>query len=194
MADGIHQRKHELRAALRVARRALAPAAAAAESATTARALERLLDALDPPALASYLAAPGELALDAVHDWWWRSGRGVLVPRVAAPGILAWHVIAPDTPLVVGAYGIREPAPATLACALPAGVVVLVPGVGFGADGRRLGQGGGYYDRVLAQPGLRSIGVGFACQRRDDLPVEAHDRAVDGVVLGGIVLRDPRPL
>ncbi len=185
MADGIHQRKHELRATLRVARRTLPVAVAAAESAATARALERLLGALDPPALASYQAAPSELALDAVHDWWWRSGRAILVPRVAAPGILSWHVVAPDTPMVVGAFAIREPAPATLACALP-------PGVGFGADGRRLGQGGGYYDRVLAQPALRSIGVGFACQRCDDLPVEAHDRAVDGLVLGGVVLRDPR--
>lgn len=62
--------------------------------------------------------------------------------------------------------------------------VVVVPGVAFTADGRRLGQGGGWYDRFLA--GLRSdavvVGVCFADQLLDDVPVEAHDVRMDVVV------------
>jgi 5-formyltetrahydrofolate cyclo-ligase len=65
--------------------------------------------------------------------------------------------------------------------------VVVVPGVAFTADGRRLGQGGGWYDRLLA--GLRadavSIGVCFAVQVLDDLPVEPHDIGVDVVIHEG---------
>lgn len=192
MAGGIHECKRQQRAMLRQTRRALSPAVAAAETAATAAAVQTLLEALAPPALASYQAGPSELALDQVHAWWWGRGRPVLLPRVSAPGELTWHAIAADTPLVVGAYGIREPAPTQPSCALPAGIVLLVPGLGFAGDGRRLGQGGGFYDRVLDQPGLRTIGVGFACQRCDDLPCESHDRAVEGLVLGGEVVRDPR--
>lgn len=62
--------------------------------------------------------------------------------------------------------------------------VVVVPGLGFTRDGHRLGQGGGHYDRFL--PRLRAdcltIGVAFAEQVVDELPVEDHDVTVDVVV------------
>ena len=56
--------------------------------------------------------------------------------------------------------------------------IVIVPGLAFTRDGRRLGQGGGFYDRFLAQlpADCTTIGVGFAEQLLDDLPVEPHDR------------------
>lgn len=62
--------------------------------------------------------------------------------------------------------------------------VVVVPGLGFTVDGRRLGQGGGHYDRFLPRlaPTARTIGVGFAEQLVDELPTEVHDRRVDDVV------------
>ncbi|PIE34450.1 MAG: 5-formyltetrahydrofolate cyclo-ligase [Ilumatobacter coccineus] len=62
--------------------------------------------------------------------------------------------------------------------------VVIVPGVGFTPDGDRLGQGGGWYDRFLAQlrPGTPTIGVCFAEQLQTTLPTEPHDVRVDRVV------------
>jgi 5-formyltetrahydrofolate cyclo-ligase len=62
--------------------------------------------------------------------------------------------------------------------------VVVVPGVAFTADGQRLGQGGGWYDRFLAalRDDAVAIGVCFDVQIVDDLPVEAHDRRVHVVV------------
>jgi 5-formyltetrahydrofolate cyclo-ligase len=61
---------------------------------------------------------------------------------------------------------------------------VLVPGLAFTADGRRLGQGGGHFDRFL--PRLRddcvTIGVAFREQLVADLPVAAHDATVDVVI------------
>ena len=55
--------------------------------------------------------------------------------------------------------------------------VVVVPGLAFTADGRRLGQGGGHYDRFLPRlrPGCVTIGAAFAEQVVDDLPTEPHD-------------------
>ena len=62
--------------------------------------------------------------------------------------------------------------------------VVVVPGVAFTRDGHRLGQGGGWYDRFLPRLPERctTIGVCFAEQVVDEVPVEDHDVAVDVVV------------
>ncbi len=61
--------------------------------------------------------------------------------------------------------------------------VVLLPLVGADAAGGRLGQGGGYYDASLSvrRGGRRTvkIGVGFACQLAERLPVLAHDVRLD---------------
>ena len=62
--------------------------------------------------------------------------------------------------------------------------VVIVPGIAFTPDGDRLGQGGGWYDRFLAEvrADCTVIGVGFSPQLVDALPTEAHDRRVHLVV------------
>lgn len=62
--------------------------------------------------------------------------------------------------------------------------VVVAPGLAFTRDGRRLGQGGGHYDRFLARlrPDALTVGVCFAEQLLDDLPTEPHDVRLDHVV------------
>lgn len=59
----------------------------------------------------------------------------------------------------------------------------LVPGVAFTSDGHRLGQGGGYYDRFLAQnPFIRTAGVCYALQLTDSLPHAPHDRVMEAII------------
>jgi 5-formyltetrahydrofolate cyclo-ligase len=67
--------------------------------------------------------------------------------------------------------------------------VVLLPLVAFDRQGRRLGQGGGYYDATFAfrmrrqhwkRP--RLIGVAFSCQRVGQVPTDPHDVMLDAVV------------
>ena len=62
--------------------------------------------------------------------------------------------------------------------------VVVVPGIAFAVDGHRLGQGGGWYDRFLAdvRDDCVTIGVAFAPQVVTELPVEPHDVVLDVVV------------
>ena len=62
--------------------------------------------------------------------------------------------------------------------------VVLVPGVAFSRRGGRMGNGQGYYDRLLAQvrPDCRLIGLCYECQLFDDLIVGPHDVFMDKVV------------
>ena len=72
--------------------------------------------------------------------------------RVAAPCVegerLRFRLLTADTPLVPDAFGAPEPLgspPVDDPTAL-----VLLPGLAFGADGTRLGYGGGFYDKYLA--------------------------------------------
>jgi 5-formyltetrahydrofolate cyclo-ligase len=65
--------------------------------------------------------------------------------------------------------------------------LVIVPLIAFDATGARLGQGGGYYDRTLAD--LRTsrkpppcVGLAFAGQEVEAVPREAHDQRLDGVL------------
>lgn len=62
--------------------------------------------------------------------------------------------------------------------------VVVVPGVAFTADGHRLGQGGGWYDRFLADVGdeTATIGVCFQEQVVSAVPQEPHDISVHRVI------------
>ena len=64
-------------------------------------------------------------------------------------------------------------------------------GLAFTAAGDRLGQGGGWYDRFLSAcaADCAAIGVCFAEQVVDSLPVEVHDVTMDHVVTDRGVLR-----
>jgi 5-formyltetrahydrofolate cyclo-ligase len=62
--------------------------------------------------------------------------------------------------------------------------LVVVPGVGFGRDGARMGNGQGYYDRLLesVRADCPLIGLCYECQLFDNLVVDAHDVFMDKVV------------
>lgn len=82
--------------------------------------------------------------------------------------------------LAAGVLGIPAPTGAEVA---PEGIdLVLIPAVGIGPAGERLGQGGGYYDRFLHRTeGLR-VALVFEGQRVTNVPVEPHDLRMDAVV------------
>jgi 5-formyltetrahydrofolate cyclo-ligase len=63
--------------------------------------------------------------------------------------------------------------------------VVVVPGLGFGVDGGRVGRGGGFYDRYLGRGdagGAVRVGVCFGVQVAESVPMAGHDARVDWVV------------
>jgi len=65
-----------------------------------------------------------------------------------------------------------------------------VPGVAFDREGRRLGYGGGYYDRLLPQLAARAVRVAgaFDLQLVARVPAAPHDVAVDAIVTESGVL------
>ena len=102
-------------------------------------------------------------------------------PRVAAPGRMTWH-LADEADLVEGPWGLRQP-DASAPRVEPAEIgLFVVPGVAFGRDGTRLGWGGGFYDRALAQTDALAVGVTFSAALADTLPSAPHDRRMDLVV------------
>jgi 5-formyltetrahydrofolate cyclo-ligase len=91
----------------------------------------------------------------------------------------AARVADPDRDLVPGRFGIAEPNGDCAALTLNQLDLILVPGVGFSPNGARLGRGGGYYDRLLAQVRNIKCGVAFDCQVVVEVPQEAHDIRMD---------------
>ncbi|MCA9386487.1 5-formyltetrahydrofolate cyclo-ligase [Candidatus Dojkabacteria bacterium] len=63
-------------------------------------------------------------------------------------------------------------------------MIAIVPGLAFTKDGKRLGRGGGWYDRFFAKHKVkRKIGLCFKEQILKDLPVEEHDILMDEVII-----------
>ena len=151
-------------------------------SAAIFSAVERLPEFRAARTVAVFAALPDEPATDEVLARW-ASARRVVLPRVEGDA-MRFYACRPDA-LVFGAFGILEPQ-GERPC--PAGEIDLVvcPGVAFTADGRRLGRGRGYYDRYLGDPAFRGfrVGVCYAHQLVDDLPVEPHDVRMDRVITG----------
>ena len=67
-----------------------------------------------------------------------------------------------------------------------AGILVVVPGMGFDLEGVRLGRGGGFYDRTLAhlrqKKQVTAIGIGYAGQEMNLVPRGGTDQRLDYVL------------
>ena len=109
--------------------------------------------------------------------------RGVVValPRIEGAALVPIRY-APGDPTTTTTFGVEEPvADARLD---PSSIdVVGVPGVAFDRGGRRIGYGGGYYDRFLRGLPAFTVGLVFGLQVVDDeLPAGRFDLPVDTIV------------
>lgn len=60
---------------------------------------------------------------------------------------------------------------------------MLVPGLAFSMDGKRLGKGGGYYDKFLdREPNHLKIALAYDFQLLERIPAEEHDQTVNYIV------------
>ena len=108
----------------------------------------------------------------------------LLLPRLAN-GALVFHEVQDlEIEMIPGPYGTREPNPTMPVPNLVYLDGILVPGMAFTEDGARLGRGGGFYDRLLEKirPELPRIGIAFASQIVEELPLEPHDERVSRVI------------
>ncbi|HSU54065.1 MAG TPA: 5-formyltetrahydrofolate cyclo-ligase, partial [Candidatus Dormibacteraeota bacterium] len=111
-----------------------------------------------------------------------RSGKQMLLPRYKSGHYVACEIKNPDMDLEPGKFGIREPTGSCRELSLNRLDLVLVPGIAFDLQGRRLGRGKGFYDRLLAEVRGTTCGVAFDEQIVPEVPVEPHDKRVDCIL------------
>ena len=169
-------RKQSLRERMREIRRALSTAEQASHAAAVSSTLAARLH--DGDAVGVYLVRDGEVDLAPLIDLCRQREIAVAVPVIENRD-LRFAAYRRGEPMRCNRFGIAEPA----APAWCTPTVILVPLVAFDAAGRRLGMGGGYYDRYLrAHPHLDRVGVAHECQRVASVPTADDDVALPAVV------------
>ena len=109
-------------------------------------------------------------------------GKRLCVPLCTSPGVMECREVPDLAVLRPGAYGISEPPDNAPAVPPECVDLAIIPCLGAAADGRRLGRGGGYYDRFLARYTGDAL---LLCRERllcPDIPQETHDIRVPAVV------------
>ncbi len=197
--DADAQAKTDARIAFRMARRALAPdVRKKANKAILAKLVASKAFARAKTILI-YAAAPHEVNLDDLIAPLTRAGKKIALPRMTkTPGVMTlWVVRHVDALIEAKDQPVRTPDVTRAIPIEPKDIdLVLVPGVAFTATLGRLGQGGGYYDRLLTR--LRKdatwIGVGFDVQLAQSLPIADHDVTMHAVVTEIAVFGDAEML
>ena len=108
-------------------------------------------------------------------------GKRLALPRCHGGGIMEAFWVEDLDALVPGAFGILEPGPSLPPAPPEALDLILTPGLSFDRTGGRLGRGMGYYDRFLAICPGKALGICFEEALLPRVPMEAHDRYMDGV-------------
>lgn len=130
-----------------------------------------------PGTVSAFLAMPGEVDLSPLFTrlpgWRW------VLPRVGDDGSLDFR--DRDVPRERHRFGMEQPIDAGAVVPLHEIDVFLTPGLAFDGAGGRLGNGGGFYDRLLARRRTDSVAVGITLDRRvvDEVPMLDHDQRVD---------------
>ena len=170
--------KAQQRSLLRARRSSLPPSDRRRAAARTALALVRAVRRWQARHVAIYLGMKDELDTAPAIEALTALGCTLYVPVIGANRTLRFARLAP--PFKRNRYGILEPRVTRPAPRLD---LVVLPLVAFDAAGRRLGMGGGYYDRALAQrPRLRRLGYAYSAQEVARVAADAHDLRLDAVV------------
>ena len=143
--------------------------------------------------MALYLANDGEISPADIVSHAQQTGRHCYAPVILGnrkDSILRFAPWDGVRPWRLNRYAIPEPAVSPLRFRRPEQLdLIFLPLVAFDAAGRRLGMGGGFYDRTLMARRLRQhwrrphlIGIAHECQRVDEVPVDDWDVPLDGIL------------
>ena len=194
----IESAPQEARACLRQAtlrqRNALSPAKRREKSAAIARQVCQLDLVQGAQTIFTYVNFRSEVETMALIALWLAAGKRVCVPLtlVAESRLAAYRITDPGHDLAPGYCQIPEPDARRLPAVNAAEIeVIILPGSVFDLDGGRLGYGGGFYDRFIANqaPSAIRLGLAFELQVTAQLPLLAHDQRLHALVTEERVLR-----
>jgi len=184
--------KAALRAEVLAGRRSLAQRTRDTAATAIARALLDLPELVSADCVAAYLSFGTEPATTSVLPVLRSRGVRVLLPVLRPDRDLDWTVydesgVTPRDPRAPWA----PRGPSLGLQALSEADVVVVPALAVGADGTRLGRGGGSYDRALARlPRGRSVvALLYDGELLPRVPSEPHDRHVTAALTPTAVYR-----
>lgn len=108
----------------------------------------------------------------------------VVVPIIVKEDVsLRLSYLRDFSALVPSTFGVPEPIGSEIPAAAEDIGTIVLPMLGFDRTGGRIGYGAGYYDRFLSKNrNLRKIGIAFACQEIDSLPVDENDIRMDYII------------
>jgi 5-formyltetrahydrofolate cyclo-ligase len=173
----ITESKSELRKTVRARLKALTPDQRTTASARACTLLEQQAVWKRAELIFFYAPLPEELDIWPLLGDSLAAGKTVALPRfdAATQRYVACQIQDVARDLNQGQFGIREAGAHCVAVPPNRLDLVLVPGVGFDLQGRRLGRGKGFYDQMLATVRGTTCGVAFDEQIVDTIPIEPHD-------------------
>lgn len=184
-----------MRAKTRAERKALTKERRSSE---TRQVIGRIIESPDykrSGVIVSYMALGSELDLTELNEKVLADGKKLVLPVVKGKDLIFREVKGlTEEYFAIGSFGIREPKedlPLWDPKEERSNTLWLLPGVAFDRGCRRLGQGGGYYDRTLERlrafqrAGDTIAGVAFECQIADRIPTEEWDASLDKVISPG---------
>lgn len=130
----------------------------------------------------SYMAMPHECDPSKIAELAWKTGKKIAFPVCEEDHLLGLYIPSGANAFVSGKYGIWEPDTRLSVRIEPARIeFIIVPGVAFDRTGGRLGQGAGYYDRLLSTVKAFRAGFCFPEQMIEKVPVDIHDCPMDAI-------------
>lgn len=187
-AEVTHEAKREMRIALLARRRSLTGAQREAAAARVQAELISLVRRLRPARVTAYVpvgSEPGGADLPAALGAALPPEADLLLPVLMDDLDLDWARYTGPASLVAAGRGLREPTDPPLGPEAVAGAtLVIVPALGVDHRGRRLGRGGGSYDRALARVPESTLTVALLHDGElvETVPAEPHDRPVRAVI------------
>lgn len=129
-----------------------------------------------------YASIGQEISLSSFIERAWKDGKRIAFPRVSGDE-MDFYYVNDASFLEKGCFGIPEPKE-TCAKAFPhGGMVMLIPGLTFSAEGQRIGYGKGYYDRYLkCHNGIYKIGICYDELLTQAWPEDEYDISMDYVI------------
>lgn len=131
-----------------------------------------------------YLANDGEVSPQCALNHALKTGKRCYLPRITTNSTLEFVTVDGNSHFTKNRYGIDEPV-GDQTCPISDLDLLLLPLVAFDQAGNRLGMGGGYYDRALAQLGNtkpRLIGLAHHCQEAPALAVDSWDIPLESII------------
>jgi 5-formyltetrahydrofolate cyclo-ligase len=177
-----HRLKTELRLQIRARLEKISPAVRAVESVELCERLKTQMPSAH--AILFFAPLPDELDVWPVLELSLALGTTCALPFFDAEkktyGAKEIKKLATD--IITGKFGAREPDSTCAEIPLNKFDLVLVPGVAFDLQGKRLGRGKGFYDRLLGKISGVKCGVGYDFQLLEKIPAEPHDAKVDFIL------------